>query len=737
MVPIIDRLNNRRTFFKSFESGRIGPSACRILKRRWRLSYIFLLVVIFNFLCASPSAGEADRGVKPAEEAVSSLDFGTYHALIIGINEYSEWPPLKFAERDASDVRQILINRYGFAPERVTDLFGAKATRKNILSELRNKLESLGENDNLLIYYAGHGNPDLLTENGFWIPVEGALYDEAGWIAFSNINALLTGRKVEAKSIMVLTDSCYGGAILARSGPPPDYMWETDENIKQNLIRKAKKRCRRVIASGAYEHVPDRSLFADLLKQALEENPYPMIDLEYLFYTKVYQQLRDVGQEPVSGPLRWGSEEDGKFVLLQKEKVAGLGPTPAPPKPAPQTESKVVLTVRSNVHGDTVYIDGEAKGSTRLDLELAPRDYMVRVEKEGYKPYEEQVELSPGQSITLWAKLEPKVIAAPVIDYFDAGSLRIRKGQSSTLRWRTQNAENVEIIGIGGVPLSGSRQIEPSQTTNYVLIATNKEGREIKKEIRITVEIEPPRIVSFRASPTSILRGESSTLRWQTENAQSVQITRIGRVELSGSMRVNPSETASYKLIAKNEQGVRIEKSRTVAVRAQPPRILSFRADRPTIKRGESSRLRWKVSEAIKVSMDGRTVRASDSMTVNPRQDSKYVLTAKNEDGVIVTKDLLIRVIIPDPEIVSFEAVSPIDKGSASTLTWKTRNSKKVEIIGVGTVGSSGTQRVEPSETTTYTLIVTNESGLPVEQTATVKVVPKPTLQPPTRLRIK
>ena len=730
MVPIIDRLDNRRTFLKSLESNPIGLSVGRILMRFCRLSYFPLLVVFITFLCTSPSEGETERGIKPAAETVSSVDLGTYHALIIGINSYSAWPPLKFAEQDARDIRQILINRYGFAPERITDLFGDKATRNNILSELRKKLESLGENDNLLVYYAGHGQLDPLTENGFWIPVEGSLDVESDWIAFSNINTLLTGRKVKAKSIMVLTDSCYGGAMLGRAGPPPDIMWATDEDRQQYFIQKAQKRSRRVISSGAYEYVPDRSLFADLLKRALEENPYPMIDLEYLFYDKIYLQLRDIGLEPLSGRLAWGPEEDGQFVLLQKEKLAGSGTPAAPPKPAPQPESNVVLTVRSNLYGDTVYIDGQAKGSTPQNLALEPGQYTVSVEKEGYKPYEKQVELTPGKNITLWAKLEPKVIAAPLINYFDADSLRITKGQSSTLRWRTQNAKVVEITGIGGVPLSGSRQIEPSQTTNYVLIATNKEGREVKKEIRITVELKPPRIASFRASPASILRGESSTLRWHTENAQSVHITGIGRVELSGSIPVNPSETAGYKLIAKNEQGGTVEKSVTVAVRAQPPKIRSFQADPATIKQGESSSLRWQVSDAIEVSINGRTVRSSDSMTVNPRQNSRFVLTAKNEEGVTVTEDLMIQVVIPEPEIMSFEAVSPIYKGSASTLTWKTRNSKQIEIIGVGAVTSSGTRQVMPSATTTYTLIVTNETGSLIKQTATVKVVPKPIKQP-------
>ena len=55
-------------------------------------------------------------------------------------------------------------------------------------------------------------------------------------------------------------------------------------------------------------------------------------------------------------------------------------------------QEKARLTVRSNVYGDRVYIDGQAMGSTRLDVELAPGRHTVRVEKEDYVPYEETVE---------------------------------------------------------------------------------------------------------------------------------------------------------------------------------------------------------------------------------------------------------------------------------------------------------------------------------------------------------
>lgn len=59
------------------------------------------------------------------------------------------------------------------------------------------------------------------------------------------------------------------------------------------------------------------------------------------------------------------------------------------------------------------------------------------------------------------------------------------------------------------------------------------------------------------ANPTAIDRGQSSTLTWQTANATDVSIDGIGAVELSGSREVNPSETTTYRLVAKGGEMIK------------------------------------------------------------------------------------------------------------------------------------------------------------------------------------
>jgi len=69
------------------------------------------------------------------------------------------------------------------------------------------------------------------------------------------------------------------------------------------------------------------------------------------------------------------------------------------------------LTIRSNVTGDKVYIDGNFKGSTRLDLKLSKGRHTIRIEKDGYKTYEESINLT--DNLIIRGHLE-KIVDEPV-----------------------------------------------------------------------------------------------------------------------------------------------------------------------------------------------------------------------------------------------------------------------------------------------------------------------------------
>ena len=81
-----------------------------------------------------------------------------------------------------------------------------------------------------------------------------------------------------------------------------------------------------------------------------------------------------------------------------------------------------------------------------------------------------------------------------------------------------------------------------------------------------------PRVVSFTAEPTSIQRGQSSTLRWEvTGNATSISIDQgIGTVQNAGNRRVTPSDSVTYTLTATGPGGSN-GGTATISVSAPPP----------------------------------------------------------------------------------------------------------------------------------------------------------------------
>src|SRR5450759_1598985 len=83
---------------------------------------------------------------------------------------------------------------------------------------------------------------------------------------------------------------------------------------------------------------------------------------------------------------------------------------------------------------------------------------------------------------------------------------------------------------------------------------------------------EAPTVAQFTAEPTSIQRGQTSTLRWEvTGSVTSVSINQgIGTVQSTGSSRVSPSDSTTYTLTATGPGGS-ITGSATVNVSAPPP----------------------------------------------------------------------------------------------------------------------------------------------------------------------
>jgi hypothetical protein len=252
-----------------------------------------------------------------ASPAPAGVDFGRYHALVIGNNDYRQLPDLTSPINDATGLADVLQRRYGFRTTVLTN-----ADRYAILSALNRLRETLTSADNLLIYYAGHGELDEVNQRGHWLPVDAERDSTANWIPTTAITDLLN--IIQARQVLLVVDSCYAGA-LTRSAVGRLRTGMTTAEQQHWFRTMAKRKSRTVLTSGGIAPVLDaggghHSVFAKALLEVLEANT-DILDGQRLHRDVAARvayaaaSLR-FDQVPEYAPIRYAGHEAGEFFLV-------------------------------------------------------------------------------------------------------------------------------------------------------------------------------------------------------------------------------------------------------------------------------------------------------------------------------------------------------------------------------------------------------------------------------------
>ena len=249
------------------------------------------------------------------------IEFGNFYALLIGNENYSNLKPLKSAIEDATDISKVLQNTYGFQTELLID-----ATRAQILKKLNEYRFNLGEKDNFLLFYAGHGIYDEQTEEGFWQPIDASSTDE-NWISNDRITTTLRG--FTSQNIMVVADSCYSGVVF-RSGSATANN-HSNKLLSTEYIRSMlEQKTRIAITSGGMEPVVDslpgsrNSVFSGVFIEKLKQSK-GIITAQALFMSvseEVVTSAANMGLEQTPGyaGIRRSGHDGGDFLFVPKEK---------------------------------------------------------------------------------------------------------------------------------------------------------------------------------------------------------------------------------------------------------------------------------------------------------------------------------------------------------------------------------------------------------------------------------
>lgn len=268
----------------------------------------------------NPEFGVADSRV------YGQIDFGRYYALVIGNQNYELLDDLESPRNDATRVAEVLEKKYGFTVTLLPD-----ANNADILFAINQLKDVLKENDNLLIYYAGHGSrlQAEQIEAGYWLPVNADRPpDTTFWVPTEEVTKHIA--RLDAKRVMIVADSCYAGLLTQAQ----NYLFVGDlaQYSVEALKVIAPLKSRLLLSSGGDRPVLDNggeghSVFARAFLNELEENDRVLTGPE--LFLKLRNRVRsaaarqDFKQEPQFQVIKVAGHEAGDFFFVPVTNEAG------------------------------------------------------------------------------------------------------------------------------------------------------------------------------------------------------------------------------------------------------------------------------------------------------------------------------------------------------------------------------------------------------------------------------
>ena len=304
-----------------------------------------------------------------------------------------------------------------------------------------------------------------------------------------------------------------------------------------------------------------------------------------------------------------------------------------------------------------VFVDGNAIREGNHTISLSPGKHTVVVVNYGYKIWTQDVNIEAGKTTKLEVKLDPQGgnVSGPFGDVQFKGDERAAVlsngttpgffvGHVDEFNWDWiwhQNlllppgTHHITVTHQGKTLWSGDVKVEADKKVTIDLNKNGaqttsdwKRGEKLKDVGRFKAGIASAQIAvapvtgSFSTSAANINCGQSSTLNWQTAETVDANISGVGTVPTSGSQSVSPHATTTYNFTSAGPGGT-VSGSATVNVNTKVdasitanPTELHYRKIGDKVITQDSSTVSWQTSNADSITVDGKTVAASGSETV-------------------------------------------------------------------------------------------------------------------------
>jgi len=174
------------------------------------------------------------------------------------------------------------------------------------------------------------------------------------------------------------------------------------------------------------------------------------------------------------------------------------------------------------------------------------------------------------------------VPVAPVTAQLQAQSTDLSCGQGTDIAWKSSDAADATIAGIGQVPERGDRSVTPTHDMTYVLTARGP-GGEATQSVTVHVDAMPTATlavsqpeVRYHKIGDKVVEQDTATVNWSASNANSARIEPFDSNAMSGTRTVTAdpvqtstgpiNENRTYTFTATNACGGQTTKTATLRV---------------------------------------------------------------------------------------------------------------------------------------------------------------------------
>lgn len=229
-----------------------------------------------------------------------------------------------------------------------------------------------------------------------------------------------------------------------------------------------------------------------------------------------------------------------------------------------------------------------------------------------------------------------RLTQSPEIHSFSTTADSFLKGDALQLSWDIENYTQVLLNGKDVTADTHIEEVADSQTT-YTLEVFNYQ-KHISKSLHISILLRP--VISFSTDKKKLHKnkGEMVTLTWDVQNAEQCSLIAPDgtneNCEPQGAATITPTETCTYTL-----RTLALDKRTTIdtplTINVYPDAQVEFASDKGYTFPSIPFTLSWQVRYAKRVTLNGKLVKATDTITYDSgiEKDTTYVLRVTDEFG--------------------------------------------------------------------------------------------------------